>query len=80
MNRFQEYDYKWFKENKPILCEKYEGRFVIIANEKVLGDDYDYFDLFDYATDELKLTEGTFIIQKCSMKTEYIYQNIGFDD
>ncbi len=58
-----EKEFQYFIDNQNKLLKKYNGRFIAIVGERVVGD----HDSFDMAIDEtLKEYElGTFLVQEC---------------
>ena len=58
-----EKEFQYFIDNQNELLKKYNGRFIAIVGEQVVGD----YDSFDMAIDEtLKEHElGTFLVQEC---------------
>jgi len=57
-------DYQYFIENREKLCREYNGKFVVIKNQKVI-DVYD--DKVNAYLETSKEHEaGTFIIQECT--------------
>lgn len=65
-------NYNWFKENLSELVKKYEDRFIVIKDKRVIAD----FTSFDNAFSEIseKETPGTYIIQLCFMDENKISQ------
>ena len=59
-----EKEFQYFIDNQNALLKKYNGRFIAIVGEQVVGD----YDSFDQAIDEtMKEHElGTFLIQECT--------------
>lgn len=59
-----EKEFQYFIDNQNELLKKYNGRFIAIVGEQVVGD----YDSFDQAIDEtMKEHElGTFLIQECT--------------
>lgn len=57
-------NYKYFTSHLDELCKKYEGRYLAIKDEKVIGN----YSSFDEAFCETEKKEelGTFLIQYCS--------------
>lgn len=68
MNKPLEKEFRWFIAHQDDLLKKYNGRIVVIKDEKVLGD----FDSEIEAVKETSKTEelGTFLVQKCSQGTD----------
>lgn len=58
-------NYAWFERNLPELVKKYEDRYVVIKDEKVLNN-YPSFDEAFIQTTKNEVP-GTFIIQLCSL-------------
>jgi len=59
-----EKEFRWYLLNQSELVEKYNGRYLVIINEEVVGDYDTYEDA--YFESEKKYELGTFCIQKCS--------------
>jgi len=56
-------EFKYFLDHQEELLRKYEGRFVVIKNEKVIGD---FGSEMEAYTETKKNHEvGTFLIQHC---------------
>jgi hypothetical protein len=57
-------EFQYYLDNQNILVEKYDGRYIVIVGEKVVGD----YDGYPQAlSNSLKNYEmGTFLVQKCS--------------
>ena len=57
-------NYRYFVSHLDELCQKYEGKYLAIKNEEVIGD----YSSFDEAFCETEKVEelGTFLIQYCS--------------
>jgi hypothetical protein len=59
-----EKEFKWYLENQSQLIEKYNGKFLIIQNNSIIGDyDTEEDAVFDA---QKKYEQGTYIIQFCS--------------
>ena len=65
---FQKYpnfkEYLWFKKHEPVLMQRYFGRYVVVKDEKIIGD---------YGSRKLARQQtiqnhkpGTFIIHLCT--------------
>lgn len=54
--------YKFFKDNMEMLMEKYEGRFVVIHDEEVVGSFESDRDAYVYCVKHFKV--GTFFTQQ----------------
>jgi hypothetical protein len=61
-----EKDFKYYIQNQAELIKKHYGRFIIIKDQKVLGDFSSETDAIVYAKKDLHLPLGTFLIQQCS--------------
>jgi hypothetical protein len=58
-----EREFRFYLANQSNLVEKYNGRFVVIKDDKVIGD---YPNEIEAITETSKIHEpGTFLIQKC---------------
>ena len=64
-------EYEFYKGNKESLLPKYEGKFIVIVGEKVVGS----FDTREEAIDEAVKDHkpGTFLIHKVCKEEEVIY-------
>jgi glycine betaine/choline ABC-type transport system substrate-binding protein len=57
-------DFQYYIDNQIDLVKKYDGRYIVIVDEKVVGN---YDDYSQALSDSLKNYEmGTFLVQKCS--------------
>lgn len=61
-------EFEYFKQHQDELVEKYEGKFVVIADEKVLGTYGSEMEAYRESQKSHPL--GTFLIQKCIPGTE----------
>ena len=70
-----EKEFKYYLDNQNELVEKYNGRVLVIVNEKVVGDYVDDKDAYIDSIEKYEL--GTFLIQKCTpgdeAYTQYFY-------
>lgn len=55
-------EFQFYKENQTELVSKYEGRFIVIKNEKVIGDYDSEIEAYQETQKTHKL--GSFLIQK----------------
>jgi len=58
-------EYLWFKENEEELMRRYYGRYIVIKDEKVMGDYGSWRLAWSQAVKQLELKPGTFIIHLC---------------
>ena len=59
-----EKDFEYYLEHQDELVKKYNGKFIVIKNQKVIGV---YEDLAQAVEKESKKNElGTFLVQKCT--------------
>ena len=57
-------EFQYYLDNQSDLVKKYDGRYIVIVGEKVVGD---YDDYSQALSNSLKNYEmGTFLVQKCS--------------
>jgi len=68
MSKPLEKEFKYFIENKDNLVKKYNGRYIVIKDRKVIGD-------YDSEVEAIQKTSkdeslGTFLVQKCTLDTE----------
>ncbi len=63
MTKPLEKEFKYYIKNQKDLVKKYNGKFIVIKNEKVIGS----YDDEIRAVEETAKTEklGTFLVQKC---------------
>ena len=59
-----EKEFKYFLDNKKELSKKYNNKFIVIKNEKVIGSYNNEEEAYSETKKEHEL--GTFLIQKCS--------------
>ena len=75
-----EKEFKYYIDHQPELVEKYNGKFLVIKNEEVIG----IYDAEDTAYFETAKTQeaGTFIIQFCepgdSSYTQIYHSRVSF--
>lgn len=58
-----EKEFKYYKENQIELLKKYKGRFLVIKDEKIVGDYKDKETAYNESAKKYEL--GTFLIQQC---------------
>ncbi len=58
-----EKEFKYYIKNQEELVKKYKGRFVVIKDEKVVGDYIDKVTAYNESVKKYEL--GTFLIQQC---------------
>jgi len=56
-------EFNFFINNLPELLKKYQGKYIVIKNEQILGA-YESFEQAILATRETEKI-GTFLVQKC---------------
>lgn len=58
-----EKEFKYFTEHQKDLVDKYEGKYIVLKEEKILGA----YNSIAEAVEETSKTEelGTFLVQKC---------------
>jgi hypothetical protein len=61
-------EYKFYKDNQKELLDKYEGRYVVIQGQSVLG--HYSSEVEAYNETRKKYEVGTFLIQKVSREPE----------
>ncbi len=67
-----EKEFQFYLDNQDVLVEKYNGRFIVIIGEEVIGD---YETNSDALTEAQKNHEpGTFLIQYCAPGTDTVSQ------
>ena len=64
MEKPLEKEFKYYLDNQDELVKRYNGRVIVIKNEKVIGD----FDTRIQAIEETSKvhTKGTFLVQLCT--------------
>ena len=57
-------EFQYYLDNQNELVKKYDGRYIAIVGEQVVGD----YETYEQAIDETVKTHelGTFLIQKCT--------------
>ena len=63
MSRPLEKEFKYYLDNQDELVKKYNGKFIVIKNQKVIGDYSSELEAIKETSQKEKL--GTFLIQKC---------------
>lgn len=58
-----EKEFKYYLDNQKKLVEQYDGRFIVIKNDKVIGVYDTELDAIEETSKKKKL--GTFLVQKC---------------
>jgi len=61
-------EFKYYIDNQADLVKKYNGKYIVIKNQKVIGE-YDREDIALFET-EKEHSLGTFLIQKCTSGTD----------
>lgn len=56
-------EFKYYLDNQNELVEKYEGKYIVIKNQTIIGAYNDEKDAYNETLKEHKL--GTFLIQHC---------------
>jgi len=56
-------EFQYYLDNQNNLVKKYDGRYVVIVGEKVVGDYADYSQVLSHSLKKYEM--GTFLIQKC---------------
>jgi hypothetical protein len=68
-----EREFKYFLDNKEGLSQKYNGKFLVIKEEKIIGVYDTEKEAYDNAIKNNEL--GTFLIQECSTSDSAFIQN-----
>ena len=72
MNKILQKEFEYFLANQQELVEKYQGRYVVIKDQKILGD---YPDAMSAVSDAKKSHPmGTFLVQKVEPGSEVYTQ------
>ncbi len=58
------HEFKWFLKNRDDLIRRYEGHFLVIKNQEILGVYDDDMDAIRHTISDHEL--GTFLVQKCT--------------
>lgn len=64
MHRPLDKEFDYFLENRQALLDKYEGRYVVIKDQQVIGDYGDQLEAVTRTSEEHEL--GTFLVQLIS--------------
>jgi len=64
MTKPLEKEFKYYIKNQKNLVKKYNGKFIVIKNEKVIGSYDDELTAIEETSKIEKI--GTFLIQKCA--------------
>ena len=71
---------KWYREHRDEIVGRHNGRYIVIADKRVVGD---YFDMDEALRETLKTREmGTFNLKKCVPEAEEPvrkFVNVRFD-
>ena len=57
-------EFQYYLDNQRDLVKKYNGRYLVIVGEEVVGDYYDYSQALSRSLEKYEM--GTFLVQKCS--------------
>ena len=68
MTDLLEKEFKYYIKNQKALVKKYNGKFIVIKNEKVIGSYDDELTAIRETSKTEKL--GTFLVQKCEPGSE----------
>jgi hypothetical protein len=60
-----EEDFIYFIDNQDYLANKYNGRYIVIKNQVILGDFPTRDKAVNHAVGVLGLEQGTFLVQVC---------------
>lgn len=72
MSKPLEKEFEYYLDNQNELVKKYNGKFIVIKNQKVIGDYNTELEAIKKTSQKEKL--GTFLIQKCEAGTEHYNQ------
>ena len=72
LDRKLDRDFDYFLENHEALVKKYNGKFVVIKDQKVIGAYDDVGEAIKATTKKHKL--GTFSVQECSDDPRSLYR------
>ncbi len=65
-------EFEYYLEHQSVLAERYNGKFIVIKNQEVLGEYDDQMDAINVTAQEHDL--GTFLVQKCDPDPESTMQ------
>jgi len=68
MSKPLEKEFKYFIENKDNLVKKYNGKYIVIKDRKVIGDYDSEIEAIQKTSKDESL--GTFLVQKCTLGNE----------
>ena len=68
MSKPLEKEFKYFIENKDNLVKKYNGKYIVIKDRKVIGDYDSEIEAIQKTSKDESL--GTFLVQKCTLDNE----------
>ena len=57
-------EFQYYLDNQSDLVKKYNGRYIVIVGEEVVGDYEGYSQALSNSLDKYEM--GTFLVQKCS--------------
>lgn len=60
-----EKEFKYYLENHSSLVKSHFGRYIVIKDEKILGDFNSEIEAILFAKNDLGLKLGTFLVQHC---------------
>ena len=76
-----EKEFKYYLANQKELLKKYNGKFIVIVGEEVIGGYQTSVDAYKSAI-EKKYEQGTFLVQRCSPGesdyTQTFYSRVSF--
>ena len=58
-------EFKYYLHNQDSLVKSHFGRYIIVKDDKVLGDFNSEIEAILFGKNELKLPLGTFLVQHC---------------
>ena len=58
-------EFQYYLDNQNNLVKKYDGYYIVIVGEKVVGDYDDYSRALSHSLEKYEM--GTFLVQKCSL-------------
>jgi hypothetical protein len=57
-------EFQYYLDNQSNLVRKYNGRYIVIVGEQIIGDYDNYSQALSHSLK--KYEKGTFLVQKCS--------------
>lgn len=65
-------EFEYFLKNKKELVDKYDGRFIVIKDQKVIGNYESELEAVEETSKDQEV--GTFLVQKCKQGDDSVTQ------